>query len=176
MEKGYIQVYTGDGKGKTTAALGLAFRAIGGGFKVIMIQFLKGRDTGELHSIEYVRPHFEIYRFCQCKEFFWHLSDIERNELKDDMQRGLAFIKNILENNMCDLLILDEIIGAVNNGLLQESTLCHLLDQKPQGMEVVITGRDVPKLLAKKADLITEMKQVKHYMNKGVKARKGIEY
>ncbi len=176
MKKGYIQIYTGNGKGKTTAALGLAFRAIGRGLKVIMIQFLKGSDTGELHSIEYVKPYFEIHRFCESKKFFWQLSDIEKDKLKDDMERGLAFIKDIMANDGCDLLILDEMVGAVNNGLLPEGALCNLLDQKPEGMEIVLTGRDVPNLLKGKADLITEMKPVKHYMDKGVKARKGIEF
>lgn len=175
LEKGLIQVYTGNGKGKTTAALGQGLRSCGRGFKVYMVQFLKGGDTGELHSVEKLDPLFKIFRFERKRGFFWTLNDQEKRELKEDIDKAMAFVKNVIENNECDILIMDEIMGVLSNGLLNVSEVVELLRSKPESMEIILTGRNVPEEVAEIADLITEMREVKHYFRKGVPFRVGIE-
>lgn len=175
LEKGLIQVYTGNGKGKTTAALGQGLRSCGRGLKVYMVQFLKGGETGELHSVEKLDPLFKIFRFERKRGFFWTLNDQEKRELKEDIAKAMSFVKNVIENNECDILIMDEIMGVLSNGLLNVSEVVELLKSKPESMEIILTGRNVPEELAEIADLITEMREVKHYFRKGVPFRVGIE-
>ncbi len=175
LEKGLIQVYTGNGKGKTTAALGQGLRSCGRGLKVCMVQFLKGGDTGELHSVKKLHPLFEIFRFEKERGFFWTLSDVEKQELKQDIERGFAFIKEVVEEKKCDILIIDELLGVLGNKLLTVDEVVKLLKSKPADMEIIITGRNVPKEIIEVADLVTEMKEIKHYFNEGIPAREGIE-
>jgi len=175
LEKGLIQVYTGNGKGKTTAALGQGLRACGRGLKVCMVQFLKSGDTGELHSVEKLKPLFEIYRFERERGFFWTLSAEEKQELKKDIDKGFEFIRSVVTEKKCDILIIDELLGVLGNKLLAVDEVMELLKSKPDTMEVIITGRNVPDEIAELADLVTEMREVKHYFNKGVPAREGIE-
>ncbi|MDI3508385.1 MAG: cob(I)alamin adenosyltransferase [Clostridiales bacterium] len=175
MRKGYIQVYTGNGKGKTTAALGLAMRAVGRGLKVIMIQFLKGIDSGELHSAQRLAPEFTIYRFESSHKFIRDMSDDELAQLRQDISRGFGFAKQVIRENACDILILDEIMAAIHSGFVSIPEVVELMRSKPDNMELVLTGRNVPDEIADLADLITEMKPIKHYYDKGVTARKGIE-
>ncbi|KUO71784.1 MAG: cob(I)yrinic acid a,c-diamide adenosyltransferase [Clostridia bacterium BRH_c25] len=175
LKKGLIQVYTGDGKGKTTAALGQGLRSCGRGLKVRMVQFLKGGDTGELHSVEKLHPLFEIFRFEKERGFFWTLSEQEKSELKEDIERGFKFIKRVVANNECDVLIIDELLGVLGNKLLEINEVVELLKSKPDTMEIIITGRNVPKEIVDIADLVTEMKEIKHYFNNGMPAREGIE-
>jgi cob(I)alamin adenosyltransferase len=175
LEKGLIQVYTGDGKGKTTAALGQGLRSCGRGLKVCMVQFLKGGDTGELHSVEKLNPLFEIFRFEKERGFFWTLSEQEKHELKEDIDQGFDFIKKVVMNKECDILIIDELLGVLGNRLLEVSEVVELLKIKPDNMEIIITGRNAPKEIIEVADLVTEMKEIKHYFRIGVSAREGIE-
>ncbi|OPL10792.1 MAG: cob(I)yrinic acid a,c-diamide adenosyltransferase [Firmicutes bacterium ML8_F2] len=175
MEKGYVQIYTGDGKGKTTAALGLGLRAVGSGFRVIMFQFLKGSPSGELKSVTMLGKNFEIIRLAESKKFFWTMNEQEKNELKKNMQGELEQVRKVLVNKECDLLILDEIMAAIHGELLSVEDACALIDLRPPGMEMVLTGRSAPNKLIERADLVTEMRCIKHYMDKGVTARKGIE-
>jgi len=119
LERGLVQVYTGDGKGKTTAALGQGLRSCGRGLKVCMVQFLKGGDTGELHSVEKLHPYFEIFRFEKKRGFFWTLSEQEKRELKEDIDKGFEFIKNVVAKDQCDVLIIDELMGVLGNKLLE---------------------------------------------------------
>lgn len=175
LEKGLIQVYTGDGKGKTTAALGQGLRACGRGLKVCMVQFLKSGDTGELHSVEKLQPLFEIFRFERERGFFWTLSVEEKQELKEDIDRGFVFLQSVVSENQCDVLIIDELLGVLSNRLLEITEVVKLLDTKPDTMEIIITGRNVPEEIMEIADLVTEMKEIKHYFRKGVAAREGIE-
>lgn len=174
--KGLIQVYTGDGKGKTTAALGQGFRAVGRGFKVIMVQFLKGQDTGELISVEKLYPDFRIMRFDQSKKFFWTMSDEEKEELKGRIHEAFQFVHDTIRNYDCDILILDEIMGVIGNKLVSTEKIIKILKEKPETMEIILTGRNTPKEIMDIADLVTEMKMVKHPFQKGINARKGIEY
>lgn len=176
MERGYVQIYTGDGKGKTTAALGLGMRAAGNKLKVYMVQFLKTAPTGELESINALEPYFKLFRFESTKNFFWQLSDEEKKLLKEEVRNAHEFILKTIENQACDILILDEVLGALTNKLIEEKDIIEIIDKKPKTMELILTGRNAPEALIEKADLVTEMKDIKHYMNKGVSARKGIEY
>lgn len=175
LEKGLVQVYTGDGKGKTTAALGQGLRSCGRGLKVCMVQFLKGSDTGELHSVEKLHPLFKIFRFEKERGFFWTLSEQEKKELKEDIDRGFEFIEGVVANNECDVLIIDELLGVLGNRLLEVDQVLKLLNTKPENMEIIITGRNAPKEIIEAADLVTEMKEIKHYFNSGIPAREGIE-
>jgi len=175
MEKGYIQIYTGNGKGKTTAALGLGLRAVGHGLKVIMIQFMKGMHTGELKSIQKLEPDFEIRRFGETKKFVFLMNEEEKKALACQIKEELKDINQIFEDNCCDILILDEILGCIQAGLVSIQDVLNIMDSKPGNMELVMTGRGLPDEIAEKADLITEMKAVRHYMDEGVPARIGIE-
>ena len=176
LEKGYVQIYTGNGKGKTTAALGLAFRAVGDGMKVVMVQFLKSNKTGELNSAQIHSSNFQIHRFEKRRGFVWTLNETERLELKGEIQEAFSFVKAVVRERKCDILILDEIMAAMYNNFLEISEVLELINNKPEDMEIILTGRNAPKELIERADLVTEMKDIKHYYEKGVVAREGIEY
>ncbi|MEG0774944.1 cob(I)yrinic acid a,c-diamide adenosyltransferase [Clostridium sp.] len=176
LKKGYIQVYTGNGKGKTTAAVGLATRAAGNEYRVIMVQFLKGGATGELESAKKLQPYFSIHRFEKPRGFFWTLNEEEKLELKDEIQEAYRFCLKQLEEKSCDILIMDEVMGALGNNLITEEQLLELMDKKPEDIELIMTGRNVPEKIMEKANLVTEMRDVKHYFSEGVPARKGIEF
>ena len=175
MNEGYIQVYTGDGKGKTTAALGLGLRAVGRGYNVIMFQFLKGSESGELKSVLYVSGKYKIIRLAETKKFFFNLTREEKETLKKKLENELKQVYEVMANQACDVLILDEIMAALHGGLLTVEEICKLMDSKPSGMELILTGRSAPPEVLERADLVTEMRCVKHYMDKGVMARAGIE-
>jgi cob(I)alamin adenosyltransferase len=176
LKKGYIQVYTGNGKGKTTAAVGLATRAAGNEYSVIMVQFLKGGATGELESAKKLQPYFSIHRFEKPRGFFWTLNEEEKLELKSEIQEAYRFCLKQLEEKNCDILIMDEVMGALGNNLITEEQLLELMDKKPEDIELIMTGRNVPEKIMEKANLVTEMRDVKHYFSEGVPARKGIEF
>lgn len=176
MEKGYVQVYTGNGKGKTTAALGLGLRAVGSGLKVIMVQFLKGSSTGELESVKALDGKFEILRIGEQKKFSWQMTEEEKEELRAQIESELPKIIQILKLQVCDILILDEILGTLSSGMISLENVLSILDLKPKTMELVLTGRNAPQEIIDRADLVTEMKPIKHYYDKGVKSRKGIEF
>ncbi|MBM6837622.1 cob(I)yrinic acid a,c-diamide adenosyltransferase [Clostridium saudiense] len=176
LEKGLVQVYTGNGKGKTTASIGLGIRAYGNGLKVIMIQFLKSGVTGELEVLNNLGENFKVYRFEKEKDFTWNLTEEQKEELQKEISEGFNFAKKVVKDNMCDMLILDEVMASVNGGYIDEEDVLKLIESKNDKMELVLTGRNVPKAIVDKSDLITEMKDVKHYFNKGIPARKGIEF
>ena len=175
MKKGYVQVYTGEGKGKTTAALGLGLRAVGRGFKVIMFQFLKGAFSGELKSTSCFAGRFQIIRLAETKKFVGAMSEKELAELKSKLQEEISQVKQVMAEKSCDILILDEIMAVIHAGLLSVGEVLQLIRARQPEMELVLTGRAVPPEISEQADLITEMKAVKHYMEKGVAARIGIE-
>jgi cob(I)alamin adenosyltransferase len=175
MEKGYVQVYTGAGKGKTTAALGLGLRAVGRGFKVLMVQFLKGAETGELNSVKRLAPDFQLIRPAQRKKFFWSLSAEDRAELRGHVESAVDGLWELAAQKQCDVLILDEIMAAMHAEAVSVERVCDLIDNRLDDIELVLTGRSVPEPVAERADLITEMKPIKHYIDEGVQARLGIE-
>lgn len=176
LNKGYVQIYTGNGKGKTTAAVGLGVRAAGDGFNVYMVQFLKSGNTGELTSIKKLEPHFKLFRFEKPRGFFWTLNDEEKIELKKEIGEAYNFCYVAVKEKKCDILIMDEVMGALSNKLVTEQQILDLIKNKDENVEIILTGRNVPDSIAKRADLITEMKDIKHYFNDGVPARQGIEY
>ena len=169
-----FSIYTGDGKGKTTAALGQGLRAVGSGLKVYMVQFLKGGKTGELNSVKNLE-NFTIFRFEKPRDFVWNLKEDEIEELKKDIKKGYNFILKALENKECDMLIIDEIMAVLSYKFLSIEEALEIVN-KMENTEIIMTGRNEPKELIKKADLVTEMKMIKHYFEKGIKARKGIEF
>jgi len=171
---GYIHVYTGNGKGKTTAALGLAFRAVGSGLKVLIVQFLKGEDnyTGELESALKLAPDLEIRT--RGGAGFVDPADPEPGA-GEMVREALDEARREIQSGRWDLVILDEINVAVHFGLIDVQEVLELLDSKPDGVEIVLTGRYAPLELIERADLVTEMREIKHYFKAGVPARKGIE-
>ncbi len=174
MNKGIIQIYTGNGKGKTTAALGLILRALGSGFKVALIQFLKNRqDTGEFKMITKKFPEIEIYQFGTGK--FITKSAITQED-REQAKNGLIKAKNLIESGKFDLIVLDEINVACFFKLLDVPEVVKLVKSKPENLELVLTGRYTPKELIEIAELVTEMKDIKHPYHNGFQARKGIEY
>lgn len=175
LKRGYVQIYTGEGKGKTTAALGLGLRGVGRGLRVKMYQFLKGTFSGELKSVQRLAPDFEIRRFAQADKFFWQLSKEEKEQLKEKTAREFKNLAQEVKRGAGDLIILDEIMGALHNELLSTAEICELIKEKPDHIELVLTGRYAPKEIVELADLVTEMKPIKHYLQQGVKAREGIE-
>jgi len=170
---GMVHLYTGDGKGKTTAAIGLGIRAAGHGYKVLMIQFMKGQiNYGELETVKNLK-NFEIVQFGR-PDFVdrKNSAEIDKKLARD----ALAFAQDAVRKKKCDLLILDEVCVAVDFGLIKASDVIDLVKSRPEGMELVLTGRYAPKEFYELADTITEMKEVKHPYQKKVLARKGIEY
>jgi cob(I)alamin adenosyltransferase len=172
MNKGYVHVYTGEGKGKTTAALGLALRAAGAGKKVFIAQFVKGIQYGEMELLNKYMPEITLRQFgLDC---FIVNEPTEKD--KEAARVGLHFVSGIIRQGDYDVVILDEVCIAVHYKLFFIEELIEILKSRPVSMEVVLTGRYCPKELIDYADLVTEMKEVKHYFQRGVKARKGIEY
>ena len=176
LVKGYVQIYTGDGKGKTTAAVGQAVRSVGNGLKVYMLQFLKTGETGELDIAKLIGDKFQIFRFQTQEGFFWNLNDEEKAILQTEVNTAYDFAMEVVKNDKCDVFILDEIMGVLSNKLLSEEQVMELIDKKPINMELILTGRNAPKSIMEKADLVTNMKKVKHYIDKGIYAREGIEF
>ena len=169
---GYIQVYTGNGKGKTTAAIGLALRAAGAGKKVYFAQFVKGKTYSEIKAIRKYLPDITIKQFGRgC-----FIVKTPTSEDIEAARNGLNAVAGIVESGKYDLVVLDEATIAIYYKLFSVSELIGVLLKKPEETEVVITGRYAPEELIELADLVTEMKEVKHYYTKGVQARKGIEY
>jgi cob(I)alamin adenosyltransferase len=173
MEKGLVQVYTGDGKGKTTAALGLAMRAAGRGFSVFMVQFLKGRNYGELECAKRLSDRFKIVQ--SGLDTFVKKGEPTEEDLRL-ASRGLELARDAIQSGDYDVVILDEVNVAVELGVLETEDVLPLIDNRPAGVELVLTGRYAPPAFCERADLITEMKNIRHCYDAGVAMREGIEY
>ncbi|MBW1608435.1 MAG: cob(I)yrinic acid a,c-diamide adenosyltransferase [Deltaproteobacteria bacterium] len=170
-KKGYIQIYTGDGKGKTTAALGMAIRAAGHGMKTYIGQFMKGQHYGELTALcDHLYITIEQYGDVACV----HREDVTQRHM-DQARRGLELARRAMLSNQYDIIVLDEINVAVWFDLITTKDVLDLLNDRPENMEVILTGRRAPEELIEIADLVSEVKEIKHYYNRGVKARNGIE-
>ncbi len=170
MKKGYVQVYTGNGKGKTTASLGLAIRAAGAGLNVYIVQFLKQGDYSEIKALakfdNITVKQFGLGKF------------VKGNPSDEDIiagHEGLNLIRELIKEGKHDLIIIEEGNVAVMCNLFGEEELIQIIDSKPDNLELVITGRGATPAIIEKADLVTEMKEIKHYYSKGVMARVGIE-
>jgi cob(I)alamin adenosyltransferase len=173
---GLVIVYTGDGKGKTTAALGMALRAVGRGWRVLMIQFGKGSwHYAELDSSQRLAPEFEILPMGL--GFFKILDDRHsESEHREAAEKASDSVRAKMSSGEYDLLILDEINGMFGAGLLELEPLLGLLDERPRDLSIVLTGRNAPQELIERADLVTEMREIKHPYQKGILAQKGIDY
>jgi len=173
LKQGLIQVYTGEGKGKTTCSLGLALRAVGQGFQVFMVQFLKTDDTGEVQAAPRLAPNFTIQSFGV--KGFPSLTDPDP-ETREAARQAFALARRVILAGEHDLVILDEVNLALTYGLVPLPEMLEVLRQRPPYVEVVLTGRSAPEELLALADLVTEMVPRKHYWEAGVKARRGIEW
>lgn len=165
-----IQVYTGNGKGKTTAALGLAIRAAGAGFKVYICQFLKGRAYCELLSLKKFR-NIKVEQFGKA----CFLRQAPRKEDMEQARSGLAAAKKAIESRRYSLVVLDEINVALKLKLVSLKDTLSIIKDAPKDMEIVLTGRSCPRQIVSQADLVSNIQEVKHYYRRGLKARRGIE-
>ncbi len=169
--KGYVQVYTGNGKGKTTASIGLIIRALGSGLKVYMAQFMKGQKYGELNILEKLGVLVERFGTEECIMSPEHVTEFDKIKAKE----GYKKVVEILLSKKYDLVILDEICVSAYFNLITQEEILYLIDIKPSETELVLTGRYAPKKVIQCADLVTEMKEIKHYYSQGIMARDGIE-
>ena len=170
-QKGLVHLYTGDGKGKTTAAIGLAVRARGAGLRVLVVQFLKGQDTGELSSLRALG--IPVLR-SRSQKFVFSMTPDERTACRAEQLSNLE--RAAAKAGEYDLIVLDEVTGAIATKMLPLERVLHFIKEKPAGLEVALTGRDAPEELAALADYVSEIKSVRHPFEKGVGARKGIEF
>ncbi|MBN2159056.1 MAG: cob(I)yrinic acid a,c-diamide adenosyltransferase [Spirochaetes bacterium] len=173
LPKGYIHIYTGNGKGKTSAALGLAFRASGSGLKSVIIQFMKGLPTGELEAASKTGCLISIERYGSRR--FCRPDDDSFEEHRRYTLEGYERAREVIAGTLFDIVILDEIITAARFGLISDDDIISLIENKPDSTELVLTGRSASEKLIGHADLVTEMKEIKHYYQQGVMPRKGIE-
>jgi cob(I)alamin adenosyltransferase len=172
-EKGLVMVLTGNGKGKTTSALGQAIRAIGHGFKVYMIQFMKGRKYGEIIAAEKYLPDFTVENF-----------GLDSFVMKDNpapvdielAQKGLERARELIMSEGYDMIILDEINVALDFKLISLDETLELIKNKPPKLNLILTGRNVPPEIAEIADMVSEVKEIKHHYAAGIKDRAGIEF
>lgn len=175
---GYIQVYTGDGKGKTTASLGLAMRALGRCWKVLIIMFTKGGDDyGELNSFRNLSP--EISKNLTIVQAGLDRIVYSANKTQsdaDEIKKGWELAKKAIKNDEYNLIILDEANIAIDLGLIDLDEMLEILKNKPEEMEIVLTGRNARQEIIDIAHLVSEIKPIKHYWDTGIAARKGIEY
>ena len=173
MNRGFIQIYTGNGKGKTTAAIGQAVRAAGAGLKSYIIQFMKEYPYSELNSLKNLSGWITIEQ--SCKDDFVLKRETPPKEEIEKAKQALSTASEKMLSGIFDLIILDEVCVAIHFGLLKVEDVLPVLDSKPENVELILTGRYCPQPLIDRADLVTEMKEVKHYYQNGILARKGIE-
>lgn len=175
MELGLIHIYCGNGKGKTTAAMGLGMRAAGRKKKVLLTQFLKSNKTGELNSIEKLKEYYHFMPGVPVGKFTWNMNDEEKEAAKiEHTERFKVITQKAIDENY-DLLILDEIIATVNLDFVPLDLVVEFLKIKPKGLEVVMTGRDPKEELIELADYVSEINAIKHPFEKGIPSRVGIE-
>jgi cob(I)alamin adenosyltransferase len=174
-KKGLTQVYTGAGKGKSTAAIGQAARAAGHGLKVGFVSFFKDPEAfgyGEYKSLE--KLGIKTFLFARKHPHFY--KELNPDDVCRECSKGVEFIKDLFRDPSWDMLVLDEMNIAVRDGFLKEEDVLALLDAKPEKLELVLTGRGVTEKIIEKADLVSEVREVKHPYSQGTKSRKGIEY
>jgi cob(I)alamin adenosyltransferase len=174
MRQGLIHLYTGEGKGKTTAALGLLLRAHGRGLRVVLVQFLKGRDTGELHALNKL-PGITVLRHTNDFGFYRSASEQNKTEINRQNNENLADAYRLAHEG-ANLIVLDEICAAYNNGALDRAMADRLIMEKPFSLELVLTGRNAPQQFGETADYVTEFVKRKHPYDSGIAAREGVEF
>lgn len=170
--KGRIHIYAGNGKGKTTAAVGLAVRARGAGKRVIFFQFMKGRPSAEIPMLEALG--IETFRDADKTKFVFQMNDTEKSEYR--ASQNSLFRQAVEKSTDCDLLVVDELTSAVSSGMLAENEVLTFLDNKPHKLEVAVTGRDPSEELLRRAEYVSVIQCVRHPYENGVTAREGIEF
>ncbi len=175
LKNGLIIVFTGNGKGKTTAAMGQALRAVGQGLKVLMLQFIKGTwNYGELESIKRLDPDLVIRPLG--KGFVRTKSKLDDNEAIENINQSWEQAENEILSDKYDMVILDEINYVIDFGLLPVDKMLTLLEKKPNRLHIILTGRNAHEKVIERANIVTEMVEIKHQYSKGIKAHKGIEF
>jgi len=175
VQKGLIHIYTGNGKGKTTAALGLCFRAAGWNIRSAFIQFMKGQDTGEIHAAKKFKD-LMIFEQYGSSLFIKDHNSFAYKEHLVFAEKGLVRAAELLRENRFSVIVLDGILTLPQFGLVPESRIVELIDLKPDEVELILTGRGATPGLISRADLVTEMLEIKHYYSSGIVAREGIEF
>lgn len=174
MRKGLIHIYCGDGKGKTTAAMGLTVRAAGCGMKVVLTQFMKNGTSNEIKVIKTL-PNITFTCVNKNLGFFWNMTEEEKEEAKKLYQQLFKDVTKLAVEQEADLLVMDEFMSAYNYGWIDQREALEFLQNKPEKLEVVLTGREPGEELIELADYVTEMRKIKHPFEQGIPARKGIE-
>lgn len=173
LEKGFIQIYTGNGKGKSTAAIGQAVRAAGFGLRTYIAQFMKEYPYNELNSLKLLHEWITVEQFAG--DDFVYRKEMPSKVEMDKARRGLETAKAKMLSGKYELIILDEIIVSIHFGLFNDEEVMTFMKMKPECVELILTGRYCPDKILEAADLVTEMKAIKHYYQEGILARKGIE-
>lgn len=161
MEKGFVKIYCGEGKGKSTSSLGRALVCAGEGKEVFMIQFLKGRYTGTLDYLKRLEPEVKVFRFEKMSCFYEELSEDEQREEELNIRNGVNFARKVVSIGECDVLILDEFLGLVDLGIIAVEDVIQIIRHKPEEMELILTGRNLPEALVDEADYISKIGIVK---------------
>ena len=172
-QRGFVHVYTGDGKGKTSAALGLALRALGHGFWVWLGRFLKDEESGEVYALRRFAGEVKVESFGSGR---FLLPEEVTDEDRQAAEEGLSRAKEILLSQRYRVVILDEVITAVGLGVIPEGAVLELISQRPDPVELILTGRGASQRLKDAADLVSEIRAEKHYFDRGIEARPGIEW
>ena len=175
MVQGLIHIYCGDGKGKTSAAVGLAVRAAGRGEKVLFARFLKNEDSGELNVLDAI-PEIDVIHLDKVYGFFYRLNEEEKEEARKTYGDLWKEILGRISDEAYGVLVMDEFMAAWQYGLIPQEEALTFLKEKPDSLEVVLTGRDPDDRLVELADYVSEIRKVKHPFDRGIRARKGIEY
>lgn len=175
MDKGLIHIYCGDGKGKTSAAVGLAVRAAGNGRKVLFTRFLKNEESGELKILDSI-PEICVIHLEKLYGFFNTLSEDEKEEVRYMYGKVWRDILAMVSDGEYEILVMDEFMAAYRYGLIPQKEAMEFLQKKPECLEVVLTGRDPDEKLVETADYVSDIHKIKHPFDRGIRARKGIEY
>lgn len=175
--RGLVMVFTGNGKGKTTASLGMGVRAVGNGLPVLCVQFIKGRwKTGESQALARLAPDFELVRMGRGFTSEGRNERVSLDKHLEAARSALAFARESITSGRYRMVILDEILGALKANLVELGDVLHLVAEKPSDLHLVLTGRDAPAELIEVADLVTEMRPIKHHHDQGVPAQRGVEF
>lgn len=176
MEKqtGCIHIYCGNGKGKTTTGMGLCTRAAGYGYRVLIYQFMKNNATSERNVLEKI-PNIKFMNGLECEKFSFQMTDQEKAERKEFYEEQFQMLLQMIKEEQFDLVFFDELIYTINAGLFDESILVDFLKNKPEHLEVILTGQKPSQTLIDLADYVSEIQKIKHPFDKGLASRKGIE-
>lgn len=161
MEEGLVKIYCGEGKGKSTSSLGRALVCASQGKEVFMIQFLKGRHTGTLDYLRRLEPEVKVFRFEKIERYYEELSEEEKKEERANIRNGVNFARKVVSIGECDVLILDEFLGLVDLGIVDVDEVIQIIRNKPDEMELILTGRNLPEVLVDEADYISQIGIVK---------------